>query len=402
MNILQIAPRVPFPPDDGGAIGVYNITKYLALRGHNIRFLTFSSDVGGLPAQFTRYCSPRVVNVITAHSPLKVGLSLFRQVPYTISKYYSKVFLKALFEEFQLSRFDIVHVDHLAMSPYGVAIKEKYGIPIVLREHNLETVFLERFMKSEPQPFVRWFVRFEAARMRSFEPSICKKFNRCIMITENEQLALRQLDPSIKTAVIPAGVETAMSPRNVIVKDHAILFLASLNWRPNIQGFQWFLDNVLPHVIKNYPSVLVTIVGKGDSGELSSLRHPNIRYVGYVEDVSPYIVESTLAIVPLFAGGGMRIKILELFAHGKPVVSTSVGCEGIQVENGRELFIADSPVEFANSIINILKDNGLQKRLGTNGQELVRKHYSWEAVAEQLEQIYLEETRSNEFLVRKN
>jgi len=388
LKILQIAPRLPYPPDDGGAIGIYNITKQLARRGHTVRFLTIGRE-RELPSPMKEFCSANIAAASTRHSLFKAGLSICSSMPYTVYKYRSAVFRNMLDAELRASSYDILHADHLVMAPYALYAKREYGIPVVLREHNLESTFLERYAQNEARVVLRWFAQHELKKMRAFEPEVCRQFDRCIMITNQDDAALRALSPAVRTTVVPAGVEILPELEDDSGGEN-ILFLASLNWPPNIQGFEWFYEHVLPLVLQSHPSATVTIIGKGGSAKLGTLGHPNIRYVGYVDKIEPYVREATVAIVPLLAGGGMRIKILELFAHGKAVVSTSVGCEGIEVFAGRDLFIADTPAEFARSISAVIQNRDLRRALGQAGKKLVEKKYSWESVGERLETVYRE------------
>jgi glycosyltransferase involved in cell wall biosynthesis len=391
MNILQIAPRLPFPLTDGGAIGIYNITKHLSLRGHGIRFVTFGDPDVKIAPQVAMFCNPRIIKTNTKHSIAKVVSSLLHGEPYVVRKYYSRKFSDALDDECRNNRFDIVHADHLAMAPYAIRLKKKYGMPIVLREHNLETFFFERLGDQENRLFIRYFAKFEASRLRVYEPLICMEFNRCVMITEKEKKRLEQMNPLVRAMTIPAGVNIANTSNNIESEQPSILFLSSLDWEPNVQGFFWFYENVLPRLVEENPSIIVTIIGKGECKKIQHLSHPNVRVVGYVEDVSPYIGRSWLAIVPLFTGSGMRIKILELFAHGKAVVSTSVGCEGINVRHGGEILIADTPGEFGDCVLRIMRDEGLRRSLGSSALKLVKENHTWETVAEQLEKVYQQE-----------
>jgi glycosyltransferase involved in cell wall biosynthesis len=210
------------------------------------------------------------------------------------------------------------------------------------------------------------------------------------MITREDERRIRAMSNRVRTTVIPAGVDIPAITDQVSEEPKSILFLASLDWLPNVDGFFWFYENVLPIVLRETPEILLSIVGKGHSPRLRKLKHPNIQFIGFVEDVAPCIQAAAVCIVPLLAGGGMRIKILEMFAHGKCVVSTAVGCEGLEVENGRELFVADEAAEFARCLLTALRQPHRRAELGNNARKLVETKYDWRQIGAAFEKVYLQ------------
>ncbi|HTP79344.1 MAG TPA: glycosyltransferase family 4 protein, partial [Bacteroidota bacterium] len=320
--------------------------------------------------------------------------SLLSPFPYSVSRYYHKAFVRALDEELEREKFDVVHVDHLAMAPYGVHARKTRGVPIVLRGHNLETRFLRRYLDLETNPFVRMYGTLELPKLRRYEASVCGKYDMCAMITRDEADELLRMAPAVRQTVIPAGVELPAKPSTTGEEEKHILFLALLDWKPNVRGFMWFYEKVFPLLLSQEPNVILSIAGKGDSSELKNLNHPNVRFEGFVESVAPILARNQVCIVPLFAGSGMRVKVLEFLAHGKAIVSTSVGCEGIQVRPGRDILVADRPDEFARAILRLLKNPALRVSLGKQGRNLVQKKYGWKSIAKQFEDVYREVNRS--------
>ena len=390
MNILQICPRIPYPLHDGGAIGIYNITKHLAIRGHNITMITFSKDVAEPPEELGKYCNLKIVHASTGHSLIKLGQSILWQLPYLVSKYQNHLFYKMVDREMNLVRYDIVHADHLAMAPYAVYLKKKYNVPIILREHNLETVLFERMSNYSLNPLSKWFSTLEGNRVKKYESRISEEFNFNVMITEDDENRLKNMNSSANTCVIPAGIDVKNPSSTNMEEGKTILFLASLDWKPNVDGFFWFYNNVLPILLQKDPNVTVTIVGRGESKKLKSITNPHVNFVGYVQDVSDYIRKTQVCIVPLFVGSGMRIKILEMLSFGKPIVSTSIGCEGIGVKDKRDILIADTSEDFAAALINIFEDKQLKSTIMKNAYELIKNNYRWDNIAEKFEQIYMQ------------
>jgi len=387
MRILQICPRVPYPLHDGGAIGMFNITKHLALRGHQIHMAAFGKEDSTSLEGLREHCEPTLVKHDTSTRRIDAAANLFSKIPYTISKYHLEAMYRVLSEIVKQAAIEVVHVDLLHMATYGIFLKKNYNLPIILREHNFESTLMERFLRNQTNPALRWYAGNQYRKLRSYEPRIGAQFDRCVMITRDDEQRIRALSNQLQTVVIPAGVDLP-DDTDSREKPGSILFLASLDWPPNVDGFFWFYENVFPHILRAEPEIHLSILGKGDSPRLKQLVHPNIHFIGFVEDVVPYIKSAKICIVPLFAGGGMRIKILEMFAHRKCVVSTSIGSEGIDVQDECELLIADDPVEFAQKLLCAFRDRKLRQFLGNNARKLVENKYAWPQVGAAFEKVY--------------
>lgn len=374
---------------------MFHITKQMAERGHYIKMIAFGADETASLAGLRRYCELSIVKHSTIRRWLGAVSSVMSKTPYNISKYRADSMFAALRDVVEHSSFDIVHVDHLHMAAYGVFLKERYGLPIVLREHNLETTIMERFALTQKNPLLRGFANLQYRKLRRYEPEIGAKFDRCVMITPQDEQRMRNLSSRVRTTVIPAGFDLRAVTDAVPEKPKSILFLSSLDWRPNIDGFMWFYENVFPQILREEPEAVVTIVGKGHSPRLKQLDHHNLRFVGFVENVVPYLQSAQVCIVPLFTGGGIRIKILEMFAHRKCVVSTSVGCEGIEAENERELLIADDAAGFARSLLQALRNHEMRVLLGSNARKLIEDRYDWSQIGAAFEKVYIECVEEN-------
>jgi glycosyltransferase involved in cell wall biosynthesis len=391
MNILQISPQIPYPLTDGGKIGIFNITKYLALRGHSITMLAISTDrQPGDLSEVQRYCRLEIVYKNTRHSAISAIGNLFSSVPYNIAKRHSRDVERKLVELLTAQRFDVVHVDHLHMAHYGQLAKERYGIPIVLREHNVEMTLMKRFAQEQRNLFLKWYAQMQYQRLYKYEPVVCALFDKCLVITPEDEERIRSLNPTINTAVVPAGVDVSyFSPRHDIQKEkYSILWMGSLDWLPNADSFWWFYKQIFPHVIARCPNAKLYVVGKNPPVDVRHLRADNVIVIGFVEDVREYIARCQVSIVPLRIGGGMRIKIIETLAMEQAIVSTSTGCEGIAVTNGENILIADDEEKFAHSILELFEEEALRKKIGKSGCELVQRVYRWEEIAKRLEEEY--------------
>jgi len=394
LRILQIAPFVPYPPNFGGAMGIFNITKHLALRGHAVHLCYPSPNGDAPPVELLKFCTAKAIPSNTGHSPFKLLAAQFGSTPYMVRKYANRSFAEAIRAECAAFRPDIVHVDYPMMAQFALPLRKEFGIPVVLREHDIETKLFERMAVNERNPVMRIFLNSEYRRMRKYEPAIARQFDRCVTTTPNDEAELKRLAVESgltieNTAAIPAGVEipglfesaNGNGNRNV-------LWIANLEWKPNVDGFLWFYREILPLLVRSNPDVIVSVVGRGKSSALASIRDQHVRFIGQVDDVGSYLRDADVCIVPLRTGSGVRIKILEMFAHAKAVVSTSVGAEGIDAKNGEHLLIVDDPREFASAVSSLLADTTRRRVLGKNGRALVEAKYDWREIASQFEDLY--------------
>jgi len=389
MKILQITPRIPYPPDDGGKIGIFNITKYLSMREHKITLLSLDSipvkDLLGLE----KFCDVKAIFADTSNSYLKMFLNLFSLSPYTMSKYYAKNFEAELYNSLEKNHFDIVHIDHLHMASYGKMIKNNFNIPIVLREHNVETTIMQRYLQEAPNLLKRAYAGIQFKKVYKYESKTLEIFDKCLMITKEDEKRIKQMNPKVKTAVVPAGVDTSkFCPMDIPEEPYSIVFVGSMDWPPNVDGVIWFYKKIFPLIKGKNPQVKFYVVGKNPPLEIKNIVDKNVVVTGYVDDVREYIAKAEVFIVPLMVGGGMRIKILNALAMGKAVVSTSVGCEGIDITNGENICIENGEEEFAGKIIGLMLDREKRERIGKNGLELIRNKYTWEKIASLIEEEY--------------
>jgi len=395
MKILQLTTRLPYPPDDGGKIGIFNLTKYLSLRGHKIVLLSIISARGQQTSRniegLGKWCEVRTVYQNTRTNFWGLFLNLFFKIPYTISKYHSSKVKEAIRQILSNGKFDLVHFDSLHMAYYGEFIKDEFELPVVLREHNVQTTIMERYYQHQRNPLIKLYAYLQYKKMHRYEAKICEIFDMCLMITREDKERIEAMNPSVKTCIIPAGVDTSyFHPLKIEEEAGSLVFVGDLGWLPNVDGVLWFYDKVWPRIKKALLPVKFYVVGGRPPEKIRKLsrRNENIVVTEFVPDVRPYVAKCSVYIVPLRIGGGMRLKILEAMATQRPVVATSVGAEGIMVTDRENIMIADSEADFAGRVIELLKERKLRRRIAKGGKELVEQEYRWESVVEALEKEY--------------
>jgi glycosyltransferase involved in cell wall biosynthesis len=234
--------------------------------------------------------------------------------------------------------------------------------------------------------------------MRLYEPAAATRFHRVIAVSETDRNLLRSASPQLRVDVVPNGVDTvemALLPPPAADRRKALIFVGALHYRPCIDAAQWLIHTILPLLRRHEPEIEVWIVGKEAAPEVQALAGPGVFVASSVPDVKPYYAAASVAVVPLRAGGGSRLKILEAMALGRPVVSTTLGAEGLDVRDGRHLLIADQPEPFAAAILRLMRQSGadeLRQSLIRHARSLVESQYDWEIAAAAQLRIYEELT----------
>jgi glycosyltransferase involved in cell wall biosynthesis len=239
-------------------------------------------------------------------------------------------------------------------------------------------------------------------RLRRYERQVCRAADRTVAVSEADALALRALVPGLAPAVVTNGVDVEFysrpatplgSLRSVEPGDldrPGLVFTGKMDFRPNVDAVLWFVAEVLPHIQRAQPDLLLWVVGRDPHPRLARLEeHPAVRLTGWVEDVRPYIAAAAVYVIPLRIGGGTRLKVLEAMAMGKAIVSTTLGCEGFELTPERELLIGDSPGAFAAAVLALLGDPERRAGLGRQAKSYAASNYDWGVILPKLEAVYL-------------
>lgn len=399
MKILQIATLVPYPPTDGGKLSIFGLIKSLSERGHEIDLVCYQkyADYESSINELKDFCHPHILNFKTDNSIRGAINNLFSKIPYNVSKYYSPLMLKYIIELVGKKDFDIIQINHLHLGWLASYLKEVTKVPVIMRSQNIETLIMKRYSVKVRNPFLKLFSWLQYKKLLKYEPRIYSKFDLCIMISENDLVYLKSKNSDVNAVYIQVGVDdNLLKFRKKTIIQHSIAHIGHTDWYPNFDSLQWFVREIFPKVLKSFPDAILYIYGGGNTKNfiLSENQRKNIRVIGFVENLWEHLSEIEVAVVPLRIGGGIRIKILELLASGNVIVTTSVGKEGINVEDGIHLLIADTADEFANKIIRIF--NGYEtSKIISKGRYFIKENYTWEVIVERFLYYY-------ENIIKKN
>jgi len=429
MRILFLTQIVPFPPDAGPKVKTWHVLRYLAEKGHHVTLATFvRPEEKEHVTALQKVCGE--VHTIPMHrSRIKDIYYLIRSQlsgrPFLIERDDSSEMRSLVLRLVEEKGYDAIHADQLTMTQFALSpsnqdnsvtkhrkksiINDTSGIQrkadplLIFDAHNAVWRIVEEMISSNPLP-LRPFVSLEAKRIKRYEGQVIRRFDRTLAVSDIDRSDLHKAvkfssdgktdHPIIE--VIPIAVDTqALYPLDTQSGSQNILTLGTLHYPPNADGIRWFLQDVYPLVRAEIDEVTLTIVGKNPPTDFFDYekRNPNnVQVTGYVPDLDPYFQQAAIAVIPVRAGSGMRVRILEALARGMPLVTTSIGIEGIDAYHNKEVLIADTAHDYAEAVIRLLKDKTLQARLSANGRKLACEQYDWQVALRKMDRIYKNET----------
>jgi sugar transferase (PEP-CTERM/EpsH1 system associated) len=396
VHILLLTQVVPFPPDSGPKIKTYYLLRHLATQ-HRVTLVTFTrNEAEEQAAASLRELCAAVHTVPLTRSRVRDGMALARSLrsgrPLVIERDDDpgmRTLLERLVrEEAAAGRpFDLVHADQLNMGQFA----EPLGLPRLLDQHNAVWTVVIRMMVQERGP-KRLLLEREWRLLQRYEGDLCRRFEAVTTVSAEDRAALQQAAGAPREMpVIPIAIDVAGQPP--VPREpgaRGILSMATMMWPPNVDGVLWFARAIYPHIRREAPDAPFFVVGQRPVAEVRALpqEQPGVEVTGYVPDTTPYIARSACLIVPLRSGGGMRVKILEALARGIPIVSTTIGYEGIDLVPGEHLLVADTPEEFAEAVLRLLRDPALGEQIAAAGRQRALERYDWRAVCPAMDQVY--------------
>jgi glycosyltransferase involved in cell wall biosynthesis len=392
MNVLLLTQVLPYPPDSGPKVKTWNVLKYLAER-YEVTLVSFvRGDQSDDVAHLQRYC--RAVHTVPMErGAVRDGLAMVRSMltgqPWMMVRDDRMVMRRLVDRLAAGGSFDVIHADQLNMAQYAERVPGAFK---VLDAHNALWLLYKRLWETMSPGLRKLLLGRDWPLLRAYEGRMVHEFDAVLAVSHEDKAALQEAaGQPVDITVIPIAIDTdevAVIEREA--EPRHILHIGTMYWPPNIDGVFWFAHEVYPLIRQQRPDVCFDIVGARPPQEIAALSgdRTGINVIGYVADPTPYLQRAALMVVPLRAGGGMRVKILNALAQGIPIVSTTLGCEGIAVTSGEGILIADAPPEFAAAVLNLLRDGDLANRIAARGRRTVVKKYDYRTACCTLNDVY--------------
>jgi glycosyltransferase involved in cell wall biosynthesis len=389
MRILELVPYVPFPPDHGSRILVFNTVRELARLGHQIILVSLvrPHDAPLIPGGLAALCQFFSFDIGSAVFYKVFWHSLFSGKPYTIAKRWSHRAAYRLLQIAGKQQVDVILADHLHTLQYAFFLQRNMNVPVAYRAHNVETTIWQRYAQGNAGIARRLIAQVELRRIRLYESRTVSRADISLMITPEDLRTIQALNSSINCAVAPSGVDTEYytpaSPGRE--EDNSLLFIGGLEWHPNEDAVLWFVAEILPLIKKHIPNIRFYVVGKSPPPSIIRLANDFVKVTGYVTDEREYFSKSAVVVIPMRQGGGIKTKALTAMSMAKPIVTTRRGVEGISVQTGKEVLIADDARAFADATVRLLLSPRLRGQMGDRGRELVLRRYNWKSIGQTID-----------------
>lgn len=395
MRILFLTQVLPLPLDAGPKVRAYYVLRYLAEAGHDVHLVSFvrPGDSDEHVDALRRLCGS-VDTVPIVRSRLRDARdgvrSLCTRQPFLVLRDDLPAMRHTIKRVAGAKSFDALHADQLWMAPYGLQDDAGVGLK-VLDQHNAVFQVPRRMAEHHRNPAIRALLRGESARLEAYEREACRRFDRVVWVTgEDRRAVLPSGDPrGGSDNIIPIATDPSGRPRIIRSRPFRVTFLGGLHWPPNREGAAWFLEHVWSRIAREVPTAVLTVLGRNGGNALPRAHeHPRVEVTGYVSDPRPFLADTAVFVVPLKSGAGMRVKILDAWCWGVPVVSTTVGAEGLRAAHGDNLLLADDEQGFADAVIRLMRDRRAAGRLADSGRSTVERHYDWRSLYTAWDAVY--------------
>jgi glycosyltransferase involved in cell wall biosynthesis len=421
LRILWLKTELLHPVDKGGKIRTYHMLRALR-REHHVTYLTLDDGSGAADAEAraAEYCHELVRVPFGVRAKFSAGFyaelaaNLVSSLPYFMKKYESAGMRREIEARGRAGEFDVLVCDFLQPS---VNVPARLPFATVLFQHNVEAMIWKRHYEVQRNPVKKAYLYGQWRKSFAYERAACRRFDAVVAVSREDAETMRRDYGVERVADVPTGVDTDYFRPGAYLGDgnnnngahrsggdneqgaarapHNLVFTGSMDWLPNEDAIQYFTREIMPLVKERVPDVTLTVVGRNPYASLVDLskRDPSIIVTGRVDDVRPYMDGAAAYVVPIRVGGGTRLKIYEAMAMEQPIVSTTIGAEGLPVRDGSHLLLADTPQAFAAAVVRVLTDKPFAAALGQSAARLVREEFGWQRVAASFTEISREAVR---------
>ncbi len=394
MRLLQLTNKPPYPPNDGSSIAMYNMSCGLLNNGVDLTFLCINTKKHFKPdekvdATFKTKSHYQSVYQNTDVTALGVFFNLFSTQSYFVSRFYFKAFEEKLISILKEKEFDIIQLESIFLGDYIPVIRKHSQAKITVRTHNVEHLIWQRIIANENNIIKRKYLSLQNKRLKNFEKKVLQGADAIIPITAIDKTYFENWDIHKPFHVSPTGIQLAQYQINHQQEiPFSVFHFGSMDWMPNEEAVLWFVNKVWDKILQKIPEAKFYIIGRGMTQNISLLNKSNVVVIGKTETAEKVYHQYGLMIVPLLSGSGMRIKMIEGMAYGKPIVSTSIGAEGIAVTTGKNCLVADTPDDFAEAVVKILSDKEKKDALQKEARSFIENYFENDTLIKQLIDFY--------------
>jgi len=386
----MLTPYLPYPLHSGGQTRSYNLIKNLSQKNEItlFSFIRSEEEKKFLP-ELKKFCKTvKVFKRRPAWSPINIFLSGFTFYPFLVCIYLSNSLRKAITQYIESEKFDLIHVETF----YVVPNIPKTNIPIILVEQTIEYAVYKHFVDQFKYAILKPFLLLDVAKIKYWESNYWQKASRVVAVSDSDKQVMQKLNPNLNIGIVPNGIDSDWFKISKFKKKHppTVLYVGNFKWLQNVEAVEHLHAFVWPQIKKLVSNAKLLIVGRGMDTRIYSLISHDIEINEHIDDIRQAYQNADLLVTPIKGPGGTRLKILEAMASGLPVISTSVGIEGLSVKNGREVFIENDFSQMGVLAGKLLQNQIKAKAVAKKGQEFVSKNFSWGSISHQLENIYYE------------
>lgn len=395
MKILILSNKLPYPPKDGGSIATLNMLTGLRDAGNKVTCLSLNTSkhpypIEDIPSEIGKTIRFIGVACNTSIKPLRMLHNLlFTKQPYIAERFKNQAFEKVLSELLHQDSFDVIQLEGPYLGHYVDLIRKSSKSTLSLRTHNVEHLIWKKKALHETSFLKRWYLKNMASRLEKFEMKVVHQSDCLVPISPTDETYFKNRGYPKALLTIPTGLSIDAYPKTPIPNELTLFFIGALDWLPNQEGLEWFMDKVFDRVTEEVPGLTFHVAGRNAPKQFESkLRHPKIVYHGEVDDACRFMQSYRVMVVPLLTGSGIRIKILEGMALGRPVVTTQTGIEGIPVENIESVKISDDPYTFANHVVDLLNLKKDTSKMVSESRELIIENFDTFGLSTRLSQFF--------------
>ncbi len=393
MKVLIISNKPPFPSKDGGAIAIFNLARGLAQNQIDVTILAMNTTRHYVDK--TKMNNPYPIQLIYVDVDTRINFVdglinfLFSKTPYTASRFNSKNFEKTLEQHLSRETYDIIQIEGPYLGFYIGIIRKLSKARIVLRAHNLEHEIWMRIAANERNILKKYYYKNLSKRIVKFEKRIFQQVDAILPITDRDKQHMEKWGINKPMLVTPVGIDL-IKTHATITHQRSVMYLGALDWAPNQEGLIWFVEKVWPQVIKANPYMIFHVAGRNCPDWLHKhlITVRNLLFHGEIEKSSDFYEIGDVMVVPILSGSGMRVKIIEAMAYGKVVVTTTLGAEGIAIEQGKHVLVEDEPTKFAQKIIQLMSDDVLKRNIANEAIKFIEANYNNQIIAANVVQFY--------------